>query len=116
MSTELVLLELTDFRKVLKAHQPMSRCIVVPKELQHLRFLHIESQRAHGDFELVVIHRPILIRVEELKSFFDLLLLFVCELWTRVRTPFGLLGGRRGVHCLVQDVQLAAANGWLDST
>ena len=90
----------------------MARLVVVPERLEHLGLFEVEAEGAHGDFELVVVQRAVLVRVEELEGFFDLLLLFVGELGARVgvgggggccgcgcvRAAFGFGGGAGGVH------------------
>jgi hypothetical protein len=47
---------LTNSHKIVILHQPMPRLITVPQYLQHLCFLHLESQCPHGDFEFVVVY------------------------------------------------------------
>ena len=89
----------TDLRKVLKVHESMSSLVVVAQNLQHLRLLHVEPERAHGDFELVVVDAAILVGVEELEGLFDLLFLLLGEFWARVGAALGLLGSGGGVHC-----------------
>ena len=46
----------------------MAHLVVVPERLEHLRLLQIEPQRAHGHFELVVVHRAVLVRVSAARA------------------------------------------------
>ena len=54
--------------------------VVVPHDAEHLLLLDIEAEGAHGHFELVVVDRARLVRVEQLEGFLDLLLLLVGKL------------------------------------
>jgi len=70
-------LPLTDPLKRLKIHQPIPLSIIIPQQFQNLRFLHIESQGSHRDFQFMIIYGPIFVRIEKLKGLFDLLSLVV---------------------------------------
>ena len=67
---------------------------MVSQKFQYFRFLEVESKGTHGDFELVVVDTAVLVGVEQLERLLDLLLLLVCELWSRVCATLGLLRGR----------------------
>ena len=58
----------------------MIRLIMVSEYLQNLGFLEVKAQSSHSNLELVIIDTPILVRIEQLESLLDLLLLLVCEL------------------------------------
>ena len=55
----------------------MAGLVVIAERLEHFGLLEVETERAHGHFELVVVQRAVLVRVEELERLFDLLLLLV---------------------------------------
>lgn len=88
----------TDFDEVLELHQTRARLVVIAEDLEDLGLLKVEAEGAHCDFELVVIDAAILVCVEEFKRLFDLLLLFVRELWARVGASLGFLDSCRPVH------------------
>lgn len=81
----------TNLCKVLEIHEPVPGLVVVTKNLEHLRLLHVKAKRTHGDLELVVVDAAVLVGVEELERLLDLLLLLVGELGPRVSAAFGLL-------------------------
>jgi hypothetical protein len=73
--------------------------VVVAEQLQDLRLLEVEAERAHGDLELVIVDGAVLVRIKELERLLDLLLLLVRQLRPRVRAPLGrLLRSGRAVH------------------
>ena len=89
---------LTNFGEILKVHETVACLVVIPQDLQHLRFLQVEPQRTHGDLELVVVHAPVLVCIKQLKRLLHLLLLLVRELRPRVRCASLGLGRGGGVH------------------
>lgn len=92
------IIERTDLSKVFKIHQPMTRFIMIPKDLEYLRFLQVESKCSHGYFQFVVVDAAILVRIKQFKRLLYLLLLLVSKLGTWMRSSlFGFLY-RRGIH------------------
>jgi hypothetical protein len=87
----------TDFCKILEFHETVTTLVVVPEYFEYLGLLHVETERTHRDFELMVVQGTILVCVEELKGFLYFLFLFVRELWTCMCPSLGFLC-RSGVH------------------
>lgn len=86
-------LGLTYLIEVIVVHQPMSvaRLIVVSQQLQDFSLFQVKSQRAHGDFEFMVVNRAVLVCVEEFEGFFNFLFLLFADFWTRMSTSFCFL-------------------------
>ena len=112
----------TDFSKVIILEEPMACLVVVAEGFEHLGLLEVKTERAHGDFQLVIVDRAVLVRVEKLKRLFDLLLLLFGELWahggvraTVCATP-GFGSGAGGVHGEWRDGEKRNASNFVHVT
>lgn len=50
---------------------------MIPEKFEYLCLFQVESKGSHCDFKLVVVDSAVLVSIEELESFFDLLSLLV---------------------------------------
>jgi len=76
-------------------HETCARSVIVTQNLENLSLFKVKAEGAHSHLELMVVHGPILVSVEKVKGFADLLALILGQFHNgHIRTGRRIAGPR----------------------